>query len=127
MRARTGSIVKRKPRRKGATATWWARVTYVDLKTGKRRDLQPRGESKAHAQDLLQALLRDIDATEDQGPLSERKTFAELCDYLRALRKGSRVRRRPKGGWRALARNSEGSVECPARLFRFVPLAFNSR
>lgn len=63
MRTRTGSIVKRKPRRKGAKAIWWARVTYIDPKTGKRHDLQRRGESKARARDLLQALLRDVDAT----------------------------------------------------------------
>lgn len=82
MKARTGSIVKRKPRSKGAKATWWARVTYIDPKTGKRHDLQRRGQNKAHARDLLQALLREIDVTEGQGPLNERKTFAELCDYF---------------------------------------------
>jgi hypothetical protein len=82
MKARTGSIVKRKPRRKGTRPTWWARATYIDPKTGKRHDLQRRGQSKAHARDLLQALLREIDATEGQGPLNERKTFAELCDYF---------------------------------------------
>jgi len=80
--ARTGSIVKRKPQTKGAKATWWARVTYIDPKTGKRHDLQRRGDSKSHARDLLQALLREIDATEGQGPLNERKTLAELCDYF---------------------------------------------
>jgi integrase len=57
-------------------------VTYIDPKTGKRHDLQRRGQSKAHARDLLQALLRDIDATEGQAPRNERKTFAELCDYF---------------------------------------------
>jgi len=82
MKARTGSIVKRKPRRKGAKATWWARVTYIDPKTGKRHDLQRRGQSKAHARDLLQALLRDIDATDGQAPRNERTTFADLCDYF---------------------------------------------
>jgi integrase len=82
MKARTGSIVKRKPRRKGAKATWWARVTYIDPKTGKRHDLQRRGQSKAHARDLLQALLRDIDATDGQAPRNERNTFAELCNYF---------------------------------------------
>lgn len=82
MKARTGSIVKRKPRRKGAKVTWWARVTYMDPKTAKRHDLQRRGQSKAHARDLLQALLRDIDATEGQAPRNERKTFTELCDYF---------------------------------------------
>jgi len=30
----------------------------------------------------MQALLREIDATDGQGPLSERKTLAELCDYF---------------------------------------------
>ena len=82
MKVRTGSIVKRKPRRKGAKATWWARVTYIDPKMGKRHDLQRRGQNKAHARDLLQVLVREIDATEGQGPLNERKTFAELCDYF---------------------------------------------
>jgi len=82
MKARTGSIVKRRPRRKGAKATWWARVTYIDPKTGKRHDLQRRGQSKGHARDLLQTLLRDIDATDGQAPRNERKIFAELCDYF---------------------------------------------
>jgi integrase len=44
--------------------------------------LQRRGQNKAHARDLLQALLRDIDATDGQAPRNERKTFAELCDYV---------------------------------------------
>src|ERR1044072_8262195 len=82
IKARTDSIVSGKPERKGAKATWWARVTYVDPKTGKRHDLQRRGENKAHARDLLQALLRDIDATDGQAPRKERQTFAELCDYF---------------------------------------------
>ena len=82
MKARTGSIVKRQPRRKGAKATWWARVTYVDPRTGKRHDLQRRGDDKTHDRDLLQALLRDIDATGGQSPRHERNTFAELCDYF---------------------------------------------
>ena len=82
MKARTGSIVKRKARRKGAKETWWARVTYIDPKTGKRHDLQRRAESKAHARDLMQELLRDIDATDGQAPRNDRMNFAELCDYF---------------------------------------------
>jgi len=105
MKARTGSIVKRKPRRKGAKATWWARVTYVDPKTGKRHDLQRRGENKAHARDLLQALLRDIDATDGQSPRHERNTFAELCDYFekRYVRAAEYVKGRKVAGMRSLA------------------------
>ena len=51
-------------------------------KNRQRHDLQRRGESKAHARDLLQVLLREIDATDGQAPRNERKTFAELCDYF---------------------------------------------
>lgn len=104
MKARTGSIVKRKPRRKGAKATWWARVTYIDPKTGKRHDLQRRGQSKAHARDLLQALLRDIDATEGQAPRNERKAFTELCDYFEKhyVKAAEYVDGRKVGGVRSL-------------------------
>ena len=85
MKARTGSIVKRKPRRKGAKATWWARVTYVDPKTGKRHDLQRRGQNKSDARDLLQALLRDIDATDGQAPHNERRPLPTFATTLRRI------------------------------------------
>ncbi len=105
MKARTGSVVKRKPRRKGAEATWWARVTYIDPKTGKRHDLQRRGENKAHARDLMQALLRDIDATDGQSPRHERNTFAELCDYFEKhyVKAAEYVEGRKVSGVRSLA------------------------
>lgn len=105
MRPRTGSIVKRKARKKGEKATWWARVTYVDPKTGKRHDLQRRGEDKAHARDLMQALLRDIDATDGQAPRYERKTFAELCDYFEKhyVKAAEYVEGRKVSGVRSLA------------------------
>ncbi len=105
MKARTGSIVKRKPRRKGAKVTWWARVTYVDPKSGKRHDLQRRGDNKAHARDLMQALLRDIDATDGQSPRHERNTFAELCDYFEKhyVKAAEYVEGRKVSGVRSLA------------------------
>lgn len=105
MKARTGSIIKRKPRRKGAKATWWARVTYVDPKTGKRHDLQRRGDDKAHARDLMQALLRDIDATDGQSPRHERNTFAELCAYFEKhyVKAAEYVEGRKVSGVRSLA------------------------
>jgi integrase len=65
MKATTGSIVKRKPRRKGAKATWWARVTYVDPRTGKhhvhvaafdhsrRRPAVPRGSTSTKNPDQI--------------------------------------------------------------------------
>ncbi len=42
MRARVGSVVRRKGRGKSAKATWWARVTYTDPVTDKRHDRQRR-------------------------------------------------------------------------------------
>jgi len=55
MKARTGSIVKHKPRTKSAKATWWAQVAYIDPKTGKRRDLQRRAACKAPSRDAKSA------------------------------------------------------------------------
>ena len=66
MKARTGSIVKRKPRRKGQ-GDMVGKSYLHRSETGKRHDLQRRGQNKAHARDLLQALLRDIDATDGQA------------------------------------------------------------
>jgi|SRR5215831_152953 len=78
---RTGSIVRRKPRQKGDKPSWWARVTYIDPVTGKRRDLQRRATSKADAKDRVHELLKEIDATDGRTLAHERRTFAELADY----------------------------------------------
>jgi hypothetical protein len=126
MRARTGSIVKRKPRRKAGKPTWWARVTYIDPKTGKRHDLQGRGQSKAHARDLLQALLRDIDATDGQAPRNERKTFTELCDYFEKhyVKAAEYVDGRKVAGMRSLG-TAKSQLNVLRDYFWFVSLAFN--
>jgi hypothetical protein len=78
---RTGSIVKRRPRRKGNKPSWWARVTYIDPVSGKRRDLQRRADSKADAWDLVHSLVREIDTTDGRTLAHERKTFAQLAGY----------------------------------------------
>ena len=85
MKARTGSIVKRKPRRRGAKSTWWARATYIDPKTGKRHDLQRRGDNKAHARDLLQALLREIEATEVKDRSAKERPSPSCAITLRSI------------------------------------------
>jgi hypothetical protein len=56
--------------------TWWARVTYVDPVTGKRRDRQRRAENRAHAKELMQELVAEYDATGGRSLNNERKTFA---------------------------------------------------
>jgi integrase len=78
---RTGSIVKRKPRRKGDKPSWWARVTYIDPVTGKRRDLQRRADNKADARDRVHDLIKEIDTTDGRTLAHERKTFTHLADY----------------------------------------------
>jgi len=79
---RSGSIFKRKARGKGTKVTWWARVIFVDPKTGKQHDLQRRATSKAHAADLRDSLLRDVDNTDGQAVKTDRMTFNDLCDYF---------------------------------------------
>lgn len=78
---RTGSIVQRKPRRKGDKPSWWARVTYIDPVTGRRRDLQRRADNKADARDRVHDLIKEIDTTDGRTIAHERKTFAHLADY----------------------------------------------
>jgi hypothetical protein len=63
MRARVGSVVRRKGRGKNAKPTWWARITYTDPMTGKRHDRQRRAENKIHAGELVHQLLAEIDST----------------------------------------------------------------
>lgn len=82
MRERTGSIMKRKPKRKGEPATWWARLTYTDPLTGKRRDLQRRATSKSNAIDLRDQLVVEYDETQGRSLDRSHMTFNELCDYF---------------------------------------------
>jgi hypothetical protein len=74
----------------------------------------------------LQALLRDIDATDGQGPLSERKTFAELCDYFEKyyVKAAEYVDDRKVVGVRSLG-TARGQLKCPTRLLWPTPLALD--
>lgn len=76
-RARTGSIFKRT---KGKKITWWARLVYID-DHGKRRDLQRRAESMAHAKEIQERLVREHESGGARIFETENKTFAELCAY----------------------------------------------
>lgn len=82
-RERTGSFFKREKKLANGkkVITWWARVTYVDQVTGKRRDRQRRAESRAHAKELMQELVAEYDATGGRSLENGRKTFAELADH----------------------------------------------
>lgn len=102
---RTGSIVKRKPRRKGEKPSWWARITYTDAVTGKRHDRQRRAESKAHAKDLVHDLLAEVDSTGGQSLANETMTFDELVTYFKThyLKPAEYVEGRKVAGVRSIA------------------------
>lgn len=74
MRRRSGYVFKRR-------GGWWARVTYVDPTTGKRRDLQRRANTRSAAIDIRDRLLLEISATEGRTLKHERATFRELADF----------------------------------------------
>lgn len=80
-RKRTGSIFKRV---NGKKITWWARLTFTDDATGKRRDLQRRAESQADARDVRDRLVEQYDIGGRSLMDAERMTFAELADYVKA-------------------------------------------
>ncbi|MCA1636615.1 MAG: hypothetical protein LC802_23725, partial [Acidobacteria bacterium] len=80
-RQRSGSVCKRG---KGKKITWWARLTFIDEVTGKRKDMQRRAESKAHAEELREQLVREYNTGGQKALESEHMTFAELCDHHKA-------------------------------------------
>lgn len=85
-RARTGSIFKRETSNKKtgkAVTTWWARLTFTDPISGRRRDLQRKAEGRAHAREMVQALLAEFDASDGRAFLHENKTFSDLARYFR--------------------------------------------
>jgi integrase len=85
-RARTGSIFKREKRDKETgkpVISWWARLTFIDSITGRKRDLQRKAEGRAHARELVQALLTEFDASDGRAFLYENKTFLDLANYFR--------------------------------------------
>mgnify|MGYP001447633776 CR=1 FL=1 len=120
---RTGSIVKRKPRTKGEKPSWWARITYIDPVSGKRRDLQRRAESKAHARDLVHSLVKEIDTTDGRSLAYERKTFAELADYYEKhyLKPAEYVEGRKVAGLRSLT-SPKGQLQTARGYFGRRPL-----
>ncbi|MGH9903969.1 MAG: tyrosine-type recombinase/integrase [Pyrinomonadaceae bacterium] len=82
MRAREGSVVKRKGRGNVERSTWWARVTYTDPVTGKRHDRQRRADSKIHAKDLVQELIAEVYKTGGRSLAKEHMTFLDLATYF---------------------------------------------
>jgi integrase len=78
-RPRTGSTFKRV---KGKSVTWWARLAFTD-ETGKRRDLQRRAKSKAHAEELREQLVKDFDSGGIRLMEAERMTVLKLAEFCK--------------------------------------------
>jgi integrase len=73
-RPRTGSVLKRKD------GTIWARVTYFDPETQKRKDKLRRADNKSHANRLINEMLDEIETHGEQSLDSSRMTFAEFAE-----------------------------------------------
>lgn len=63
---------------------WWARVTFVDPVTGKRRDIQRRADTRKAAADLRDELLREFDATEGRSFNHDTATFEEFAEGFKS-------------------------------------------
>lgn len=85
-KARTGSILERtvertdKAGKKKKKKEIFARVTFLDS-TGKRKDKLRRAESRTHARELIQEMLREINEYGEDALDNNDKTFAELADH----------------------------------------------
>ncbi len=75
MRRRTGSVLKRR-------GGWWARVTFTDPVTGKRRDIQRRADTRKAALDLRDQLLREFDTTEGRSFAHDYASFEEFAGHF---------------------------------------------
>lgn len=123
-RERSGSVVKRGRDKKGnKVVSWWARLTFIDPVTNKRRDLQRKAESRAHARELVLQLLTEFDASDGRTLAHGRKTFADLAAYFKAhyLKEAQYVEGRKVSGRRSL-RGTQGQLEAMLNIFGSRPL-----
>lgn len=81
MRRATGYVYKREDRE-----GWWSRLTYTDVRSGKRRNLvRYGGRTKAEARERLSSLQRELQEQDGRTFDRERATFAELCSHYEEL------------------------------------------
>lgn len=64
--------------------SWYARLVFTDPKTGKKRNLSRRAESKAAATDLLNRLRQEVELTQGKSLDFEDATFSNLADFFEA-------------------------------------------
>ena len=104
-RKRTGSVIKiRDMRNAKAKETWYARVTFVDETTKKRREIKRAATSKAEAKDLLQEILAQFDNNDGRSLHHEKDTFEDLAQFYKThfLKEAEYVNERKVSGLRSL-------------------------
>jgi integrase len=76
-RDRTGYVFEDKEGR------LWARITYTDKETGKRRNIKRRVATRTEGREILRGLIKQFEETEGVSIKSERRTFAELTEIYK--------------------------------------------
>ena len=66
--------------RDNKTGFWYARITYTE-KTGKRRDIKRRVESKSEGYRILGTLIEQVENGQHASIDAERMTLKDLCDF----------------------------------------------
>lgn len=61
---------------------WWARITWVDSVTGRRREQRRRADSAAGAKELAEQLKAELQATDGKAADHHAKTFNDLASYF---------------------------------------------
>jgi integrase len=103
--------------------SWFARFTFVDERTGERRNLVRKAESRSAARDAYEALRREHEKGGAAVFDHERATFADLADYFERvyvhdaeIRDGRKI-----GGYRSLA-STKTRLRVLREHFGLIPL-----
>src|SRR4051794_27314212 len=78
MKKPAGFITKRR-------GSWWVRVSYTDVLTGKRRELTRAGRTRAEVCDIRDRLLRELTETSGRSAAHERARFLDLSHYYAGI------------------------------------------
>ena len=61
---------------------WWARITWLDPVTGRRREQRRKADSAAEAKELVESLKAELVATDGSSAEHHRDTFSDLAGYF---------------------------------------------
>jgi integrase len=61
----------------------WARITYTDRETGKRKNIKRRAATRTEGKEILKGLIKQFEETDGVSIRSEKRTFADLAETYR--------------------------------------------